>query len=102
MPARNPATVTFPAAVSMSTNTAAILAANTGHPRTAVLICNDGGADVYIGIGGNAVANRGPRLNANGGSLLLTKEEGTLTDGVINGITASGTSSVTVTYWSAS
>lgn len=80
---------------SMSASSGTVLAANTN--RRYALIINDGTVDVYIKLGATAVANQGIRLNANGGFYELGPSTGNLFHGAINGITASGTSTVLVT-----
>ena len=80
---------------SMSSTSAAVLAANSD--RKYALIVNDGAAIVYLNLGGTAVANQGIRLNANGGSYEISSDQGNRFDGVINGITVSGTATVLVT-----
>ncbi len=80
---------------SMTATSATVLAANGG--RKYALVVNDGAADVYLNLGGTAVANQGIRINANGGSYELGSVIGGLFDGAINGITLSGSATVLVT-----
>ncbi|KKL57775.1 hypothetical protein LCGC14_2232050 [marine sediment metagenome] len=80
---------------SMTNASAAALALN--NDRKYALIVNDGAVDVYLNLGGTAVANQGIRVNANGSSYEMSRNEGNLFDGVINGITASGTATLIVT-----
>lgn len=82
-------------AASISTTSAAVLAANTS--RRYALLVNDGVADVYLNLGGTAVVNTGIRLAGNGGSFEVGPAFGNLFRGAINGITVSGTSTVLVT-----
>ena len=60
--------------------------------RMAILIVNDSDETIYLMLGGVAVANRGIRINANGGSFYTE-----IWRGAINGICASGSKNVTVT-----
>ncbi len=80
---------------SITSASGAALAVN--NDRKYALLINDGSVDVYLNLGGTAVANQGIRINANGGSYELSRDMGNLFDGVINGITASGTATVLVT-----
>ena len=80
---------------SMSTTSATVLAANAAR-RYAVVV-NDGTSDVYINLGGTAVANQGIRVNAGGGSYSISPVWGNLFTGAINGITAAGTATMLVT-----
>ncbi len=96
----NPLPVTLPAittithaVVAPSTTSAAVLAANTA--RDYALIQNVGSVDVTLNLGAVAVSGTGIVLKANGGFYELTNAN--LYRGVVNGITASGTGSLTVT-----
>ena len=80
---------------SMTSTTGAVLAVN--QDRKYALIGNDGSVDVYLNLGGTAVAHQGIRVNANGGSYEISREHGNLTPVVINGITVSGTATALVT-----
>ena len=60
--------------------------------REELVIINDSDETIYLGLGGLAVANRGIRLNANGGSFSTDSWTG-----AVNGICASGSKNVTVT-----
>ncbi len=73
-----------------NTNTA-IVAAKPA--RKYLCIVNDGSVAVYLNLGGTAVANKGIRLNANGGALEISGDHPFR--GAVNGITASGTAVVT-------
>jgi len=84
-------------AVDVGTSSTAVLAANAS--RKAALIINDSDSTIYLSITGAAAANTGIRLNANGGSFLLTFKEGTLTTGAITGITAAGSKKVLITEY---
>lgn len=82
-------------AVSVTTSSTAILAANTS--RRSVTIVNDGSNVVYLavttsfGTAPTAVANSGVRLNASGGSWYQEDFSG-----AVAGIAVGGTSVVTV------
>ena len=80
---------------SMSTTSAAALAAN--QAREYALFVNDGAVTVYLRLGATAVANQGIRLEANGGSYEISRTQGNLYTGVVDGITATGTATVLVT-----
>lgn len=84
-------------APSATTTSGAMLAANTN--RKAALLINIGTVDVFINLGGTAVANTGILLQSNGGSFSMSDMLGNLDNAVINGITASGTATVIVTEW---
>lgn len=78
-----------------TTTTGAMLAANTD--RQYALIQNVGAAPVFLKVGAVAVANQGIMLQANGGAYEMSAAAGNLATGAVNGITASGSSAVTVT-----
>ena len=73
---------------TVGATTTAVLAANAN--RLYALIVNDSDEVIYIYLGGNAVMNRGIRINASGGSYEMSKNLGNLYTGVINGICTSG------------
>lgn len=77
---------------SVLTSSTVVAAVNTG--RQYLVIVNDGSFPVYLGLGATAVANKGVRLNANGGSYEITLDN--LFTGAVNGIAVGGTSIVTV------
>lgn len=64
--------------------TGVILAANAS--RLYALFVNDSDTVVYLNLGGAAVVNTGIRLNANGGSYEISRKQGNLYLGAINGI----------------
>jgi hypothetical protein len=70
----------------------AIVAKNTA--RLHLVIINDSSNIIYLGIGTAAVANKGIRLNANGGSYEMNDQN--LDVQAVNGIAVGGTSNVTV------
>lgn len=80
------------AGVSVATSSTAVLAKNTA--RSHVLIVNDSTNVVYLALGATAVANKGIRLNASGGSYEINDQN--LFIGAINAIAVGGTSVVTV------
>ena len=73
------------------------LAANAA--RQAALFINDSDETIYLNIGGAAAANTGIRLNANGGSYLMTFKEATLSLSQVFAICASGSKTLLVTEW---
>jgi len=75
--------------VNVTITSGAVLAANTS--RLYALLVNDSDTTIYLKIGVAAVANQGIRVNANGGSYEMSKKQGNLHTGAINGIHA-GTS----------
>lgn len=77
--------------VASSTSTE-ILGKNTGRIYAAIV--NDGDTDVYLSLGGTAVAGEGIRLNANGGTYEINPDN--LFIGAVNGIATSSPSSVTI------
>lgn len=80
--------------VTVSTTSVNLLIASSG--RVYALIVNDGAAPVYLSLDGNAaVAGAGIRLNGDGGSYEINPLNQDV--GIINAITASGSSNVTVT-----
>ena len=81
-----------PAAVSVTTSSTEILAANTA--RKWCFLTNIGNKDVWIAIGQTAVGSRGLLLRKQGGSLALTAQ--LMSTEAINGITSAGTGSMIV------
>lgn len=67
----------------------AVVAANSD--RRLLIITNDGGNTVYLCLGKPAVAGKGPRLNKEGGFLVITGDE---YDGEVTCITKEGESNV--------
>lgn len=80
---------------SVTTSSTAVLAANDN--RVYALIINDGAVEIYLNLGGTAVANQGIRVNANGGSYEISQRNSNLFRGAINGIVASGSATALVT-----
>jgi len=82
-----------PVAKDIGINSTEIAAAK--HNRNYLAIVNDSDTTIYIAIGATAVVGRGIRLNANGGSFEMTKDN--LSYQIVNGIHGnSGTKQVTV------
>lgn len=71
-------------AVSVTTSTTAVVAANPR--RVEVTLVNDGANVIYLGLGQAAVANKGIRLAASGGSYTTSAF-----NGAINAIAVTGT-----------
>lgn len=88
------AKVTFaaPDDQSIGTSTTEIVASD--NDRKAIFIVNDSANTIFIGIGGDAVMNKGIRINANGGALLLSGA--TRTTQAIDGISGTAASNITV------
>lgn len=76
--------------VSAATSTA-VLSTNSGRVYAAII--NDSANTIYCALGSAAIANKGIRLNASGGSYELTTEN--LFVGQVNCIATSATSTVT-------
>lgn len=64
--------------------TGVILAANAA--RLYALFVNDSDTIVYLSLGVAAVVNTGIRINANGGSYEMSRKQGNLYLGAVNGI----------------
>lgn len=56
--------------VTVDTSSTAVLSANSA--RRYALFINDSDTTMYLNLGGTAAANKGIRLNANGGSYEMT------------------------------
>lgn len=80
--------------VTVADESTEILAKNTN--RLYALIVNDSDETIYLAIGADAVLNKGIRLNANGGSYEIDSVN--LFNGVVNGISTSGSKNVTICY----
>jgi len=80
---------------SIAATTTVALVANAN--RLYALLVNDSVETIYIKLGAAAVLNQGIRLNANGGSYEMSKKQGNLYVGAINGISTSGTMALLVT-----
>ena len=84
-----------PANASVATTTTVIIAENA--KRRSLILTNDSAALVYLGIGSAAVMNKGLRIEVSGGTVKFGGETGLpLTTQAVNGIVASGTSTVLV------
>jgi len=70
--------------LDVTTTSQTAVAASDG--RKWLLLINDSDTDIYINMGGTAVANTGIRLNANGGSLELNPVLGSRYQGAITAI----------------
>lgn len=88
--AEKTASATTSTGVVVGTGSTTIIASNAA--RKAVVIVNDSDEVVYLKYGSSATANSGIRLNASGGTV---REE--MYTGIITGICASGSKTVTVT-----
>ena len=82
-----------PTEVSVETSTTVALAANPS--RTYASFVNNSNQDMYLGLGADAVMNRGIRINANGGSYEIN--DNNLFTGVVNAIASGGSKSLVVT-----
>ena len=92
------ASYTTPAhsAVAVATTSTSVLASNAN--RLYLLLVNDSDTDIYINLGGAAVASQGIRINANGGSYEMNAGSGNVYTGAIHAIHAStGTKTLLVT-----
>jgi len=79
---------------SVAIPNASTVVLNANPARKHVVIVNDGSQEVYLSFGAAAVAGKGVRLNKQGGSYEI--DDRNLWQGAIYGITASGSSSLTV------
>lgn len=70
------------------------LAANAN--RLAAEFVNDSSETIYLNLSAIAVMNQGIRLNANGGSYTMSREQGNLYVGEVSGICASGSKTLLV------
>lgn len=76
--------------VSVGTSSTQVAAANGA--RVELFLCNDHATQtVYLALGATAVANQGIRLNAGGGSIVLSSFTG-----VVNAIATGASTNVTV------
>ena len=75
-----------PVGVNVSTTSGAILAANAS--RKCAIIVNDSDTVMYLAIGQTAVINRGIRVNAGGGNLIISKTGDIFSVEAVNGIHA--------------
>jgi hypothetical protein len=82
-------------AVDVATESAVVLASNASALTREFI--NDSDATMYLARGNAAVTHRGIRLNANGGSYMMSKEMGNLYRGAIYAIhVGSGTKKLLV------
>lgn len=72
--------------IAVATSSTAVIAANA--QRQYLLLINDSDTVIYLKLGAAAAANKGIRLNANGGSLEMSGLMGNNYQGAINGIHA--------------
>ncbi len=75
-----------PVGVNVTTSSTQILAANAD--RKVAIIVNNSDEVVWLAIGKTAVVNKGIRLNARGGSFILSKYGPVFSTEAINGIHA--------------
>lgn len=73
--------------VSVLTSSTAVLAENAA--RRYALFTNDSDSVIYLNLVTTAVANKGIRLNANGGSYEMSAGQGNLTTQAVKAICAS-------------
>ncbi len=71
---------------------ASVLIIPANKHRTGAWLINDSAVVIYLGVGRPAVANKGIRLNAEGGAWEITKDN--LFKGDIFGISAEGTDNI--------
>lgn len=70
-------------------NTASTLVADANRHRSHLIVVNDGNNIIYLALGKTAVANRGIRINANGGGYEINRLN--MFKGQINAIAVTGT-----------
>ena len=85
------ALIKAPVAFTFNCSTGSTGAVAANAKRNYLLIINDSDTVVYLAFGEAAVANKGVRLNANGGSYEMSERFGNLHQGAVNCINASGT-----------
>ena len=78
--------------VSVGATTTVVVTADTD--RFYLSLVNDSDEDIYLGLGADAVMNKGIRLNSGGGSVVF--EGNAAFVGRVNAICASGTKNMTV------
>lgn len=83
-----------PVGVSVTAASTQILAANAN--RKVAIVCNDSDTTMYLAIGQAAEANKGIRLNANGGVLVLSRTGDIFSTEAVNGILAAAGNKVAV------
>jgi hypothetical protein len=85
--------------VSVGSSSTAVVSANVA--RKGFVCVNDSDEVIYLGLGEDAVMNKGIRLNASGGSyeLPISGKMGTTFLGAINAICSSGSKVLTYAEW---
>lgn len=83
---RTPLAGLTPLGVTVGNTTTEVLEANAD--RKAAIFINDSDETLYLAVGQNAVMNRGERLNAQGGSFVMSPK--LLSLEAVNGICSSG------------
>ena len=81
--------------VTVLTSSTAVLSANTA--RRYALFINDSDTTMYLFLGATAVANKGIRLNANGGSYEMTIGQGNIYQGAVKVICSATPKTLLVT-----
>lgn len=81
--------------VTCKNSSTVLVAAN--EKRKYLLVVNDSDTVCYLYLGGTAVAGKGIRLNAAGGSFEMSMQYGNLYRGAINCINATGDKTLLVT-----
>jgi len=81
--------------VACKSSNTVLVAANLD--RKYLLVINDSDTVCYLYLGGTAVASKGIRLNANGGSFEMSLQAGNLYQGAINCINSTGDKTLLVT-----
>ncbi|GAI07926.1 unnamed protein product [marine sediment metagenome] len=78
-------------------STTQVMVLDKNPARVYALFVNDGAELVYLGLGIPAIANRGPRLNANGGSYEINFTNPW--HGSVSAIAKAGTPNLTIQEW---
>lgn len=81
--------------VTVDTSSTAVLSANSA--RRYALFINDSDTTMYLNLGGTAAANKGIRLNANGGNYEMTAGRGNVYQGAITVICSATPKTLLVT-----
>ena len=85
------------AAVTVGSTSTTVLAKSANYKRQAAWFVNDSDETMYLALGATAVMNQGIRLNSAGGSFELPKDEnGQVYQGIVTGISSSGSTVITV------
>lgn len=86
-----------PANVTVGATTTPVIAAGTGGDDKYRIFFNDSNETIYLGIGADAVMNKGPRLNAEGGFFEMLRDVGgNFSLQEVNAICASGGKILTI------